>query len=758
MNCITRLALAVAATAMPTDYVFAQQIEEVIVTATRRAADIQDVPISISAYSGDFINDSGVDTLQDLSLYAPNFTFSTSSQPSNVRLIIRGIGSAGNSAIEPAVGVFIDGVYYPRPGSVLGNLVDMQSVEVLRGPQGTLFGRNTAAGALNMQSNDPGDELEGHVQAGAGDFDARSLETVVSTPLADNAAGRIAVRWSERDGYGFETRSNRTIGGRDDLLARGKLVLDLTDRLSVKIAADYNEITMGGNVIEVDAATRNPVFEGTLAALFGDTALTADGFDYVVNQDHQDRLQDEQWGLSADVSYEIGAYTLRSITATRDWQSSTLESSVRIPADILPRATRYETQTVSQELQLLSPSGEAVEYLLGLFLYDEDYDIAQSFDAGADTCIPVVFALAGAAAAGACAAGPQTPAVASQFVQSLSSYAAFAQATFNVSDRWSLTIGGRYTSEDKDGSFEQQLLNPVIGSLFRAPESEPQLMIDDSAFTWLLNASFFPSDSVMLFATASSGFKGGGFNSEGAGTALGTNARIFTAETSRNVELGVKSELLNRRMTANVTAYHTTLDDFQDRSFDGISFITRNAGSRTQSGVEADVVYLASDRLRLIGGASYLDAEFDSFAAASPLPGSTTPQDLGGTRPHYSPEWQGSLVADWHDRLGSGDLDWSLRAEWQYVGEQNIGGNTNNNPQSMQAAYSLFNLRAGFGNERWRLSLFVRNLAEEHYCQVKFDQPFGEQLGAVNATSNTSVQRCVLGNPRTFGANIRYDF
>lgn len=737
---------------------FAQQLEEILVTATRRASDIQEVPISISAYSGHFIAASGIDTLQDLSLYAPNFTFATSSQPTNARLAIRGIGSVGNNAIEPAVGVYIDGVYYPRPGSLLGNLVDIEVVEVLRGPQGTLFGRNTAAGVLNLRTRAPGDAFEGHAAAGIGEYDARSVELVAGGPLGAKSGARIAARYAERGGYGYNLLTNREIGGRDDLTLRGKLAFEPGDGLSVTVSADYNEIHSAGNIIEVDPATANPVFSGTLLALFGADALTADGYDYDVNQDHQDALADEQWGASVDLRYDVGEHTLRSITAVRDWAADTRESSLRIPADVLPRITDYDTRTVSQELHLLSPAGETVEYIAGLFFYDEDYTIGQDFDAGADACIPVVFALAGAPAAGACAAAPQTPAVSADFAQALTSMAAFAQFTFNLTDTFEVTAGARYTTEDKDGSFEQVLVNPVIGSLFRVPESEPALNADDSAWTWLLNAQYFLADNVMLFATASTGFKGGGFNSEGASTALGAEARTFAAETANNVELGLKSELLGDRMTANVTLYYTELEDFQDRSFDGLSFITRNAGSRTQSGFEADVTWRPADSLLLIGGLSYLDAEFDRFDAASPLPGDTAPQDLAGKRPHYAPDWQGSLVADWRAPLGGGGLEWFLRPEVAHVGEQNIGSNTNQNPQGEQAAYTLFNLRAGIAGDRWQVTLFGRNLGDEAYCQAKFEQPLGESLGAVNAAAKTTVQRCVLGTPRTFGAMLRYEF
>lgn len=735
----------------------AQSIEDIIVTATRRQADVQDVPISISAYTGKFLADSGIDTLQDLAAYAPNLTFTTGSQPTNARIAIRGIGSVSNNAIEPAVGVFVDGVYLPRSGAALGNLVDMQVVEVLRGPQGTLFGRNTAAGALNLRSNDPGTEFEGHVLAELGNYRASSLEAVVSGPLSDSVAGRFATRRTEHGGIAYNQFDDRRVGEREDLGARGKLLFDIGDYLEIKWTVDYNEINSGGNIVELDPATSSPRFDATQTGLFGSSALTDDGRDHVINQDHRDRLEDEQWGSSIDLNYQMGDFTVRSITALRDWRAETYESVFRLPADILPRLTNYHTRTVSQELQLLSPSGQFAECIVGVFLYDEDYSINQSFDAGADACTPLVFAVAGAAAAAACANASQSPAVASEFSQSLQSMATFAQTTLNFSELFSLTIGGRYTSDDKDGLFNQVLPNPVLGSLFRAPESEPDLKSNDAAWTWLVTAMVKPTDSVMLFATGSTGFKGGGFNSEGASIALGSVARTFDSEESRNIELGFKSVALDRRLIANVTLYHTQVKRFQDRSFDGTSFITRNAGSRTQSGVESDLALRPIEQLTLLLGLSYLDAKFDSFVSASPLPGSTVAQDLSGMRPHATPEWQGSLVADWHSPLASGDLEWFVRGGLQYVGEQNIGGNTNLNPQSMEDGYLLADLRLGLGDERWQVSAYVSNLGDERYCQAKFDQPLGGAFGAIDAVANTTAQRCVLGSPRTFGLSFRYE-
>lgn len=736
------------------------QIEEIIVTATKRAESIQDVPISISAYSGDFLRNSDIRTIQDLSLYAPNFSMAYSSQPTNARIIIRGIGSVGNSAIETSVGVFVDGVYYPRPGSVIGNLLDIEAAEVLRGPQGTLFGRNTAAGALNITTRDPSDELGGYVQADVGNYGAYSLEGVVNTPFSDNVAGRLAVKYAERDGYGYNTMTDEEIGERDDLTLRAKLGIDFTDNLYGKLTLDYNEINTGGQILEILPGTESPVFDGTLNALFGQNATTADGYDMVINQDHQDSVADEQWGAAFHLDYGMGDFTLKSITSYRDWQATNRESALRITGDVLPRDHLYETTTFSQEFQLLSPGDQAFTYVVGLFYYDEDFDIDEDFDAGVDACVPVVFALAGAGAAAACSAMSQSPATDSDYTQALTSTAVFAQATYEFSDRFSMTLGGRYTSDEKDAAFIQTTPNAVIGSLFRAEESVPDLASDDSAFTWLVNASFYPSEDVMIFGTVSTGFKGGGFNSGGSGVALGREARMFSEENATNYELGIKSKFSDGRATANVTLYRTELDDFQDRSFDGLSFLTRNAGKRTQQGFEADIVLNPVDPLMMYVGLSYLDAEFDSFEEASPLPGDTEPQDLSGQRPHFSPEWQGSLVANWRSALGSGSMEWFLRPEYLYIGEQNIGANTNLNPQSIQGGYGIFNLSIGLvpAAENWQVSAYGKNLSDERFCELMFDQPLGAQFGAVNPAANTVTQRCIINSTRTYGVMFRMNF
>lgn len=736
----------------------AATLEEVVVTAQKRAQSVQDVPISITAFSGDFLEENGLDTIQEVATLTPNFYISSSSQQTNNRITIRGIASAGNNAIEPSVGVFIDGVYYPRPGSVIGQLMDIESFEVLRGPQGTLFGRNTPMGALNITTRAPSFEPEMMLQAGLGNYGQRELGGILGGGLSDDIAGRLSVRYVERDGFAKNLLDGATIGARDDLNLRGKLLWDVSERLSATLSIDTAKINAENGAIELLNSTRSAVFDATTTALYGTSPSTNDSYDWKINQDHRDDLVDEQSGASIDIRYEMASgLSLRSITAYREWRADVIESALRLPTNLLPRATQYETSTVSQEIQLVSPGNQTIDWIAGAFFYTEDYDIDQAFDAGDTFCIPTVAGLAGPAAAGVCAAGQQAPLTDTAFSQELDSAAFFGQGTWNISEAFTFTLGGRWTRDRKQGDFDQQIYNP-FGSLVRVPETVLGMRRDDARFTWFANANWFVGEDTMLFATASTGYKSGGFNSEGASTALNLERRVFAPEDTENFELGIKSTLLDGTMTANATLYRTDITDFQDRAFDGLSFIVLNAGEIRQQGLELDLNWTPVDSLRLVAGLGYLDSEYLRFQGAPGLPGGPV-QDLTGERRNFSPEWQASVAADWTGRFAS-DLEWFAGASYSWLDDQNVGAVSNNNPQSIQESYGLLNGRLGIRDAegQWDITLFGSNLTEEGYCTQMFDQPFGAALGALNPVANTIVQRCVLGDPRTYTVRISYRF
>ena len=810
------------------------QLPEILVTAQKRAEGVQSVPISISAYSGDFLQESGIDSLQDLSFYAPNLYLSKSSQVANQRIAIRGVGSVGNNAIEPSVAVFVDGVYIPRPSAVVGNLQDIETVEVLRGPQGTLFGRNASMGALNIRTKLPTDEFEGELRGNIGNYDLVSGGATLSGPVSDKVSARLAFDYSDRGGYGDNDLNGEDISAWEDLALSGKVNIRPNDGWDITLSADYHSVENDGPIVEILPDSVEPAFIAQAAAFldpsgaagsmgtFGTLGDISDAFDWRVNQTHNDEAEDDQWGVAADISWDVGDHTIRSITSYREWENDTFESAIRIPLDLVDRVTAYETETFSQELQLLSPTGQFFEYVAGAYYYDESYSVDQALNAASDMCLglvpnfyaaslsgstaipdafkPSIIPGAVTSAVGQCLAGAQEGASASEFEQELESIAIYGQGTLNLTDTFSVTGGLRWTRDEKTGSFSNTVGNPLFGVNgllletgfgllpllpvpaldLRTDESAPNLEQTDEELTWLANAKWNVTDDVMIYGLASTGFKSGGFNSESGKidlTALGL--RTFDKETTQNYELGVKSSLFDGRVTANLSVFQTDIDDFQDRSFDGLSFIVRNAGELRQRGIELDLQAQPIEQLFLGLGVGVLDSEFQDFKQASALPGTPItlvdgvprqlPQDLTGTSNHFSPELQLSFVSQWSDTFANSDLGWFVRGEWQYVDEQNVGANTNNNAQSIQDAYDLFNARLGIqgADNSWELALWGRNLGDEGYCQTIFDQPLALARNDVTGTgpavftnpdTGSSLQRCVVGAPQTWGVEAAFRF
>lgn len=767
--------------------VSAQVLEEVVVTATKRAESIQDVPISISAFSGDFMQESGITDLQELGAYAPNLSLSKAGNVANQRIAIRGVGSVGSNAIEPSVAVFIDGVYYPRPGSVVGKLHDLAAVEVLRGPQGTLFGRNASMGALNIRSNAPSHEFEAQVRALAGSFDRRELGTVVNGSLSDRVAGRLSAQHAERTGVArssFDGADN--IGAYEDDSLRGSLLVDIGERLELTLRADWKGIENNGTVIEVLPGSVLPEYLDRIGFILdpdqgdgqpGPVPDVSDAFDYRVHQKHDDLAKDRQGGLSAELVWAGDSFDVKSITAIRDWDNQTREDLVRLPADILQRNTDYGAQTLSQEFQLLSNFDGPFQYVAGAFFYHEKYATDQAFDFGADFCRPVLYnvvlARTGAAplatlAADQCEAGPQRRATASTFEQTVDSMAVFAQGTYDISAALTATAGLRWTRDEKSGAFTsvndnaiagpQSLPDNPFGLGLRAAENS-ELSFEDSMLTWTANLRYTPSDELMFYATAATGFKGGGFNSEAGPLALG-DERTFDSEEVLNLELGSKVTLFER-LTLNATVFRTDIEQFQDRLFDGLGFKVVNAGELRQQGVELDMRSQLTDKLFMAVGLSYLDSEFLNYPNGTNLPGfdAAQAQDLSGSRNNFSPKYQGAITLEWRDQLGS-ELEWYMRGEYQRVAEQSVSGQTDNNPASLQDAYGVANLRVGLSalSGGWSVAGFIKNLADEGYCQASYYQPLAGALGLTDPVSGNAMTRCVVGERRNIGLEYRYHF
>jgi iron complex outermembrane receptor protein len=738
----------------------------IVVTAQKRSERLQDVPISIAAFSGETLDRNNVISVQDLGRITTNFSASTAAQASAVRLAVRGIGSAGNNATEPSVAAFVDGVYVPRVGSIIGNFLDIEGVEILRGPQGTLFGRNASVGAVSLRTAQPEFDFSGKVGAEYGTGNRFRLTGHVNVPLNDKVAVRFAGLGSWKDGFWRNRLDGKTYGGSDDYAGRVTVKAELGN-VTWLLRGDYSRSDGDGyamNDFKFDSVSTAQVdgfiaLQESFSGTSFDNVLFDREFNHLVTSDYRDR----HWGVSSDLSLDTGGYTLRLINSYRDWNSGQLDGdNFSTPVSLLSRFTAFASKSQSHELQFISPKDEllggALDFVAGLYYFAEDYDIEERLQLGDEFCNFLVPAASRPACNGTLASGGGVDATNQDFSQSVNSVAAYGQLTLKLADPLRLTLGGRWTRDDKKATYIQTVANPFAGGL-RAPENA-NLKLTEDRFTWRASLNYQPNRDVMIFANYSTGYKSGGFNS-GSGAAALNQSRIFGRETVDNYEVGAKTTWLDGTLTANATLFRMDIGGFQDRSFDGTSFVVRNAGNLRHQGVEFDTILRPSRRFSVNASVAYLDSKFTRYPGASGLPGLGGVQDLKGAPNNFAAEWSGNVGANWDGTFGNTDWGWSLNGNISFISDVNTGGVTDNNPQTVQDGYALISARFSINtpDDRWKISVFGDNLTNKGYCSTQFYQVLDGALGLRNGKfpGSTGV-RCYLGNPRTYGVSASVQF
>ncbi len=775
-DCASLFAFAAALAAAPTvaaqdgapAEVAAEDSDAIVVTAQKRAENIQDVPISIAAVSGETLETANVTTVLELGRVATNFQTVRSSNTGSTRIGIRGVGSLANTLIEPSVAVFVDGVYVPRSGSILGAFLDIDGVEVLRGPQGTLFGRNASVGALSIRSALPKSEFSGEVSAEAGSFDRYKLSGHLNVPLGENVSARFAAMGQWYDGPWKNRLDGRTYGGSDDMAFRGTVKAEFGN-LEWIVRGDYTRLKGDGVAnFDFDPTSVSAARLAFLQAAFNggpDTNLN----DRIMNQSMATGLVDKNWGISSTASLDIGGSTLRLVNSYREWTNDQLDGDIIFfPVPLATRRSLFDSGSHNHELQFISPErgwfGDRFDMVAGLYYFEEDFALSEELNLGSQFCNVLVPAGPGRTACTAYLASTGGVAATDQDVfQNVRSLAAYAQGNVYLSDALTLTLGGRWTNDRKRGTYAQAS-SPFTQTL-RAPEVLTYPGLSESRFTYRVSLNYKPADDVMLFATHSTGYKSGGYNSGGGVPSLSTfdtsgnlvsTRRIFDRETVKNYELGVKSSWLDRALTANLTFYRMDIAGFQDRAFDGVSFVVRNAGNLRQQGFELDLVMAPSDRFSVSGSLAYLDSKFTDFATASNLPGIGGTQDLTGAPNSFSPKWSGNVAVDWNGAIGSSGLSWAANANLSFVSDQYVGTVNDANPQSIADGYALLGARLTLNgrDDRWSLSIFGRNLANTHYRPLSVYQPLGAALGLNNTVfPGSTANRVLASEPRSYGVS-----
>lgn len=678
----------------------AAALEEVIVTAQKKSENLQQVAVAVSAFSEDTIRNTGILDIGDVTAQTPSFSIS-SYNPTTPAPYVRGVGTNSSSVGDDAsVGVFIDEVYAGRAGGYSSDMFDVQRIEVLRGPQGTLYGRNVAGGAMNIITNKPGDVLEGRAEITAGNYDLLAVNAMLSGPLSEDGGmrGRIAVSSRERDGWVDNVITGNDLKNEDNISGRAKLAFDLGTTAELVLSADYSK----------DDDLRGPAARSTInvAPPFpgepnDKVSLDFDGF-----------TERELYGTSATLNWDVGSGTLTSITAYRANDYSFLDDLTGTwPVLSLTNDATEESSQFSQELRYAAEM-ERFGYTVGAYYFDEEVDRLESFDSSGTIGIP----------------GASRPLWDASMDST--SVSLFGEATWYVNDRLSLIAGGRFTRDEKE--FANVTSNPdILGYLLEAYTVEEKESW--SQFTPKLGVEFQMNEDIMLYATWAEGYKAGGYN--GLAATLAEAQKPFDQELVSSFEAGFKSDLLDRTLRINANAFYSDYQDLQNFFVDveTSEVITATADAEMQ-GLELEIWWTPLDRLDIFLAGSIMDTEYTRFPA-NPA--------VEGNKLMRAPDTSGSLGIQYVQPLGNvGDL--LLRTDVTYTDEMYF--NTANVIESGAESYSLVNARAALRMYNgWEFALWGKNLGDEEYVVHSFTAGLGDG-------------HPIYGNPTMWGVTASYAF
>jgi iron complex outermembrane receptor protein len=750
--------LAQAAAAAPAADAGAQ-VETLIVTASKRSEDIQDVPMSVSAMSGANLERAGIVSFAEVARQLPSVQMTASNNNRNTTILVRGIGSSGtNPGIEPSVGIFLDGVFMPAAGPIQSNIQDIASVEVLRGPQGTLYGRNTPVGAINMVTRDPSSTPEAMATVGGGNFGEYHVQGYVGGAIANNVSGRLSAWVNDHDGYEKNLYDGSRINDGNQYGVRGRIKWTPTDDVTGNFIAYYTRLhshcCTGEQVNPTGPlGIATPGFLAAMTAA-GHPFIKFNTLDFTVDDETRSDDVTTIGGVSAqfDVRMKSG-HTLTSITAFNEFYDNIKTLSADgLPIDVATGPQPLKTISYSEELRIASPTGQKLEYLAGIYLFRESVAYRNGITAhiGANRVFP--------GATGKITPGDNTFYF---YDQTTKSEAVFGQATLHLTDAWRVTGGLRYSNDEKNAA-TASADNPGVSAAFKASfpiNPEQKLSRSDHKLTWSAGVQYDVTQGVMAYAIAATGFKDGGFNARqtAANTPLG-----FDPENSTTYEVGVKSTLFDHRVVLNADVFRMQLDGFQESKLNpltGIGFIVGNAGNRRVEGLEFDVHWVPIEHLTLAASGQVNDAKFTSYHSAQCYVGKTPDGALPGTcdytglRPAFNPKTSGSLSANWDSPLGSTGLQGFINGSVTYQAKQFEDPSLD--PRSLQGAYSLTNLRLGIGapDGAWKLSVFGKNLANKAYYVTEAAQPLA---GLISGGGTAAAQGFFgwYGTPRTYGVEL----
>jgi iron complex outermembrane recepter protein len=718
------------------DTATAEATDEIVVTATKRNTNLQDTPISISAYGADYLARNNVRDFAQIANSIPNVRAPDGLNGiSNVS--IRGISSPtrGGTGVEQPVGTYIDQVF--AGNSVLGSQIfDIAQVEVVRGPQGTLFGRNTAAGAISFISARPSSDLEGYVNAETGNYALRSINGAISIPvISDKLAIRVAASHLERDGY-IRRLSGGTLGIQNNDAVRVSVVIKPNDDLKLTLIGSYAD--------EVGSQALGLFISGPPAFTLGN-----DGRTRVGDVNDFGLSQSKIATVTSIIEYQVGRYTMSSITGyRRQTASSTFDEDQTVQDIFTSRNGQLDGpdkgEQFSQELRLTSPKGDFFDFTTGLY-YFSTKDRGSSIGENGTVLTAVLVE-----------AGELPPSFASfqelsKTRSTIKAYAWYGQGNIHLSDKLTLLAGFRLNRELKTFGSDASGFRAfdAAGNVLADEPNAPLAFLKefkDTVFTPMGGLQYKITPDVMAYATYSQGYKSGGFNADAA-----LNPVInpfFDVEKAKNYEVGFRSKIFDRRLTLNATAFWIDYSDLQTQQFVGLRSEIVNAGKARSQGFELQMIANPLPGWTIDAGLGFTNARYINFVIRDVESG-TVVSDFTGNRLPFAPRWTSSLSSRYEFDLGS-DSKFSLQGEWTY--SSSFFQDFINDPLSRSNGGSQFNGRASFSidNDKFEFAFWGRNLSNAY---IKTDYN-----GQLPAAIFQDARYQAYGAPRTFGAEVKVRF
>ncbi len=674
-------------------------LEEIFVTAQKREESLQKTSLSLAAFTSEQLEKSSINDLYDLGIQTPGMIVNTEIVG---KIYIRGIG-AENLTIggDPGVAVHVDGAYIARTSAAVFDLYDVERVEVLRGPQGTLYGRNATGGSINILSKAPTADFEGNFSAEFGNYGHFRVGAMASGALVeDKVLARAAFVKSDRDGFTPNLFTGEDLDDEDLFMGRLRLRFLPNDDVTIDLIADF--ASDDSSPAPFKQLEFSDLFEGLLGA------NDPPGLREVSQESPVTQTQD-QFGVTGIVNWDLGDYTFTSVSSYRDTEFEAIFDGDAVDITFQNFEDADDTQQFSQEFRLASDTTGNLNWILGAYYFNDEGDTR--------IFIPIpgfgfdILHLA---------------------TMSTDAFALFGQATYNISDRLALTAGLRFNSEDK----EAQQFTHFIG-LF--PPFNQDLNENSDEFTPKFGLEYFASDDVLLYANITRGFKSGGFTFNG----FQSN---FAPEFVWAYETGVKSTLAGGAVIFNASAFYYDYTDLQVSKLENNAGVITNAADATIFGGEIELVALPTDRFRINVGLSFLNAEFDEFLTEDPSNPQLGTINLSGNSLPRSPDFSANLGAEYMLPLNSGG-DLTFRVDYQYQDKSYF--TTFNRDLSAQNSFSLVNARVGYStaDKAWQVAAYVKNAFDEDYF-----------LNILESGVEAGKPEGFLAAPRTFGVQVSYNF